>query len=140
MQKTVQNGKKKLYQSPSLSQESYIIWLSYLRTMHHMTVIYVCKMIISSGFLFPFFENLVFWVCRGVKVQKMVQNGKNCTPYLRNHTSYDYVKTLIFQFVKGLKGPKKGPKCQKFLSVKLLCFFIFFKILIFWIIRGQVKG
>ena len=46
-------------------------------TMHHTTVIYVCKMIISSGVFSIFLKILIFWVHREVKGQKTVQNDKN---------------------------------------------------------------
>ena len=64
--KTVQNDKK-FFPLHSMSQEQYIIWLSFM--------IHVCKMIISSG-VFLYFHNLIFWVHRGVKGQKTVQNDK----------------------------------------------------------------
>ena len=56
----------------------------------------MCKMMISPGvfFFFHFFKILVFWVIREVKGQNMVQNEKKdsvChTPYLWNHTSYNF--------------------------------------------------
>ena len=46
---------------------------------------------ISRSF-FHFFKILIFWVFRGVKGQKIVQNDKNSVCqnlYLSNHTSYD---------------------------------------------------
>ena len=66
-QKMVQNDKK-FCLLPSISQESYIIWLSF--------IVHICKMIISSGVFFHFSKILIFWVHRGVKGQKMVQNDK----------------------------------------------------------------
>ena len=36
----------------------------------------MCKMMISPGFCFHFFEILIFWAVRGVKGQKVVQNEK----------------------------------------------------------------
>ena len=56
---------KTFYLLHSISEEPYI-----------MTVIYVCKMIISSGFFSIFLKILVFWVHRGLKGQKTVQNDK----------------------------------------------------------------
>ena len=64
-QKIVQNDKKicLLY---SISQESCILWLSF--------VIQECKMI--SQCFFHLFQILIFWVVGGVKGQKMSQNDK----------------------------------------------------------------
>ena len=120
-QKTVQNDKQ-FCPSRFISQEPYIIWLSFMvhlhkmispglfsfyqnfeflgcsggkrakngpkwqkimsvalhiwGTVHHMTVIYVCKMMISLGifsYLFIFFFSiLIFWVHR---VPQRAQNG-----------------------------------------------------------------
>ena len=41
-----------------------------------MTVIYVCKMTISSVDFSRFLKILIFWVHGGLKGQKMVQNDK----------------------------------------------------------------
>ena len=73
-QKTVQNDKK-LCLSSSISQEPYIMWLSFM--------IQMCK-IISPGVFFNF-KILIFWVFRGLKGQKM---AVCCTLYIRNHISY----------------------------------------------------
>ena len=85
--KNAKNGpkwQKILSVTCSMSKEPYI-----------MTVIYVCKMIISSGGFSIFLNILIFWVYKGgrgggLKEQKMVQNAKklsvplhiprNCTP------------------------------------------------------------
>ena len=48
-----------------ISQETYIIWLSFIW--------HKCKMIISAGF---FFKILIFWVVRRVKRQKIALNDK----------------------------------------------------------------
>ena len=82
--KMVQNNRKV---SPlcSISQEPYIIWLSF---MMHM-----CKMIISPGVFF--FYLLQFWFSRssgGWKCKtwpKITKNFVCCTLYFRNHISYD---------------------------------------------------
>ena len=68
-QKMVQNNKK-FCQPHFISQESFIIWLSF--------IVHIYKMIISSG-LFFFFSN--FWFSGpigggGWKGKKMVQNDK----------------------------------------------------------------
>ena len=62
----VQNDKK-FCSSHFISQEPYIIWLSFR--------VHICKMIISSGVFFNF-KILIFRVVRGLKGQKMAQNDK----------------------------------------------------------------
>ena len=51
---------------PYISQESYIVWSSFM--------VHICKMIISPGIFFIFSK---FWFsdCQGVKVQKMAKNS-----------------------------------------------------------------
>ena len=66
-QKMVQN-EKKLCLSRSISQESYIIWFSFM--------VHICKMVLSTGIFFHFSKILIFRVIRGVKVQKIVRNDK----------------------------------------------------------------
>ena len=110
-QKTVQNDKK-LCLSLFISQEPYIIWLSFMvhmckmiisHTLHHTRYLrnhtscschfwYKCENDNISRSCFHFFKILIFWFVRWVKGQKTVQNDKNfvChTLHLRNHTSYD---------------------------------------------------
>ena len=65
-QKTVQNDKK-FCLSRCISQEPYIIWLSFMVQM--------CKMIISTAVFFNF-KVLIFQVVRGLKRQKIAQNDK----------------------------------------------------------------
>ena len=100
-----------------------------------MTVIYVCKMIISSGIFSIFLKILIFWVHRGVKGQKMVQNDKKlcllCSisqePYIIwlsfmvqmckmiiSPGMFFSVKILISQVVKGLKGQKMAENVENF--------------------------
>ena len=70
VQKIVQNDKK-FCPSHFISQEPYIVWLSFM--------VHMCKMIISLGFFFQFFKILIFCVVFGlsfVKGQKTVQNDK----------------------------------------------------------------
>ena len=134
-------------------------------TIHHMIAIYCTRVKndnISRGFL-HLFKILIFWVVKVVKGQKLVQNDKKtvcCTPYLRNHTSYD------FPGCQGGERVKNDPKWQKFLSVASyisgtiyhmifmfifmykriiswdIFFFFFFKVLIFltaiWLSHGQL--
>ena len=82
-QKTVQNDKK-LCLLHSISQEPFIIWLSFMVQM--------CKMIISPGVFFSF-KVLIFGVVRGLKGHKkwpkMTKISVCCTLYFRNHISYD---------------------------------------------------
>ena len=121
-QKTVQNDKK-LCLLHSISQEPYI-WLSF--------VVQMCKMLISPEFFFFFFffnvKILVFQVVKGLKGQKWLKMSKIsvcCTLYFRKHTSYDLHLWYTCMY-KSIISPG--------------IFFSFFKILIFKIIRGEVKG
>ena len=66
MQKMVQNDKK-LSPSCCISQEAYLIWLSFM--------VHMCKMI-CPGVFFNF-KILIFQVVKGLKGQKMVENIKN---------------------------------------------------------------
>ena len=59
---------KKVCLSHFISQERYIIWLSFMVLM--------CKMIIFLDVVFFFLKILIFWVVRGVKGQKMAHNEK----------------------------------------------------------------
>ena len=89
----------------------------------HMTVIYVCKLIISSSVFSIFLKTLIFWVHRGVKGQKMVQNDKKlCLSHTMSQEPYIIWLSFMVQMCKmimspGGEGAKNGPKCQKFLSV-----------------------
>ena len=40
----------------------------------------MCKIIISSEIFFHFFKIFIFWIVRGVKVQKIVQNDNKLCP------------------------------------------------------------
>ena len=96
-----------------------------------MTVIYLCKMIISSGIL----KILIFWVHRVVKGRKMVWYDKKlflwcsisqeplyhmiviCGANVWNDNisrCFFNVKILIFQVVKGLKGQKMAQNVENF--------------------------
>ena len=96
-QKYVQNDKK-FCLLDSISQEQYIIWLSFMVQM--------CKMMMSQG-VFSFFQNFDFLGYYGSKREKkwskMTKNSIFCAPYLRNHTSCDW--QLWYAFVKWLISP-----------------------------------
>ena len=104
-----------------ISQEPYIIWLSFM--------IHTCKMIISPGFFsffskFWFFELLREW--KGKKQSKMAKKFVHCTPYFRYHTQFMvYICKMIYNILqcfkvhRGGKRTKNGPKWQKNLSVVL---------------------
>ena len=86
---------------------------------------------------------MIFWVFRGIKGQKIVQNDKNSVrhaPYLRNHTLCDchlwftwlsfmftspdiffsFSKVWFFRLLGGGKRTKNSPKwCKKFCLVML---------------------
>ena len=66
----------------TISQEPYILWLSFMVKL-----------------FFHFLKILVFWVVRGVKKgkkwSKMTKKSVCCAWYLRNHTSYDYHLSYI---------------------------------------------
>ena len=132
MQKKVQNDKK-FCQSRSISQESYIMWLSFM--------VHTCKVIIYPLVVFLFFfKILFFWVVSGVKVQKMVQNDKKFNvsvlvsqePYIiwllfMLHLSKMIISSrgfFIFSnfYYSGCQGGKKAkncPKWQKIMSIAL---------------------
>ena len=82
-QKMVQNDKK-FCPSCFISQEPYIIWLSFM--------LHMCKMIISPGVFFSFSKFWFFGLLGGQKGKKRSQITKNSVchaSYLRNHASYD---------------------------------------------------
>ena len=76
--------------SRSISQEPYIIWLSFM--------VHLCKMVIAPGVFFHSFKILIFWVHMGAEGQKTGWKGKKwpkmtkkyvcLNPHLRNRTSY----------------------------------------------------
>ena len=111
MQKTVQNDKK-FCLSGFISQEPYIIWSSFM--------VHMCKMIISPGFFFQFFKIVIFWVVWRVERQKIVQNDKKILSVML------YISGTIHNMVV-IYGTHD--------NISRL-FFQFFKILIFWVVRG----
>ena len=58
-----------------ISQEPYIIWLSFM--------VHLCKMMMSPG---VFFTILIPWAVRS----KTRKNSVCCAPYFRNHTLHDF--------------------------------------------------
>ena len=121
----VQNDKKFCLLC-SISQEPYIIWLSFMVQM--------CKMIISPGVFFNF-KILIFWVAMGLKGQKMAQNDKKfCLSHSVSQEPYfiwlwfwvhickmmiSPANFFIFQSFNfwgfyGGKGAKKRPKITNF--------------------------
>ena len=63
-----------------ISQEPYIIWLSFM--------VHLCKMMIYLGFFFHFFRILILCVVRRVKGQKMAQNDKKKLSHAISHELY----------------------------------------------------
>ena len=77
--KMVQNDKT-LYPLCSISQNPYIIWLSFM--------IYMCKMIISPCVFSIFFNIFIFRVVSGVKGQKMTKNWQKWQKNYVHRASY----------------------------------------------------
>ena len=111
--------------SRSISQEPYIILLSFMVQM--------CKMIICQGVFFSV-KILIFQVVKGWKGNKWPEMSKIyvcCTFYCRSHISYDlnlwctcmYKSFSKFRYSRSLVGEVKGQKMaqndKKFLSVSL---------------------
>ena len=129
---------KKICLLQLISQEPYIIWLSFM--------VHLCKMMIPQESFFHFFKILILWVVRvgegGEKGQKRVQNEKNfCLLHSISQESYiiwsSFVahkcKIIIFSgnffiFSKfwsfGLLGGLKGNKWPKITKNFVLCIYI----------------
>ena len=129
-------GEVKRQKNGPKQQKTLHIW----RTIHHMTVIYGTHFWNDNilRYVFHFSKILIFWVYRGVKGQKMVQNGKKlcllcsisqewyiiwlsfmvqmCKIIIYPGVFFN-VKILIFHGWQGAKRAKNGPKWQKFLAV-----------------------
>ena len=107
----VQNDKFCL--SRFISQEPYIVWLSFM--------VNICKMIILDIFYFIFFKILVFWVHWGVKGQKTVQNDKKfCLSCSISQEPYIIWLSFMVHMCRTITSPDA---------------FFNFKISIFWIVR-----
>ena len=81
--KKVQNDKK-FCPSHSISQEPYIIWLSFM--------VHMCKIIISPDSFFIFSKFWFFGLLGGLKCKKwskMTKHSVHDAPYLRNKTPFD---------------------------------------------------
>ena len=116
---------QKILSVDSISQEPYIIWLSFM--------VHICKMIISSGTFFIFSKFWFFGSIVGVKGQKTVQNGKKLCMLCFTSQEPHFIwlsfmvqmckiispgvififKILIFGVVRAWKG-KKWPKMTNF--------------------------
>ena len=99
--------------------------IPYLRkhTSYDCDFWYTCVKWWHFQMLFSFFLNFDFLIVRGVKCKKWPKMRKNSiclTPYLRNCTSYDCGSWYT---------------CIKWWYLQQ--FFHFFKILIFWVFRGE---
>ena len=80
----------------SKMRKNYVCHVPYLKKHtydFHLWYTYMCKMITSTGIFFIFLKILIFWVVRGVKGQKVVQNKKKL--YL---TCYISQETYIIWF------------------------------------------
>ena len=106
--------------------KKYVCHAPYLRnhTWYDFHLWYTCKMIISPGCFFIVFKILIFWVVRGLKGQKIVQNDKNLcsTPYIIwlsfvIHKCKMISSEFFFVFSKfwyfGLLGVSEGKKWPK---------------------------
>ena len=99
----------------SISQETYIIWFSF--------VVHKCEMMKYRVFLF-FFKILIFRVVNGVKGQKMAQNNKKlCMLLSTSQEPYIIWSSFVVH------------NCN---LISSSVFFIFFKIVISWIV-SKVK-
>ena len=137
-----------------ISQEPWIMWLSFM--------VRICKMI-SSGLLNIFSKILIFWVHRGIKEKKMVQNYKKfcllcsisqelyiiwlsfmvqmCKIIISPDVFFNF-KILIFWFVKGAERAKNGPKRWKFclphsVSQELYIMWLWFLVYMYKMIISQ---
>ena len=83
-------GGKKAKNGPKW-QKILSVTLCISGTIHHMIVIYGTHVYSDniSRLFFQFFKILIFWVVRGVKVQKMVHNDKKfCSWHFISQGSY----------------------------------------------------
>ena len=102
----------------TISQEPYIIWLSF--------IVHMCKIIVSVGIFFIFSKFLFFGCAREVKVEKMVQNDKKILSVVLSISGT--IHHMIVIYITPVQNDNISGQ-----------FFYFFKILIFWVVR-EVKG
>ena len=119
--------------SHSISEEPYIIWLSFM--------VHMCKMVISPGVFFHFYKIFIFQIVRGVKGQNLVQNNKKFSVTLRisgtiHHMNVIYgthmwnnnISRYFFHFwkkffpwvVRGLKGQKTAQNEKKLCQLRFI--------------------
>ena len=82
---------KKFCPSPFISQEPYIIWLSFM--------VHLCKMVISPGVFFLHFFNIwIFWVFRGLN------KGQKEIPRFTQPSSHlcDFIYFLIIMLISSI--------------------------------------
>ena len=109
----IQNDKK-IYPLRLVTQEPYIMWLSF---MGHM-----CE-------IFPVFQKkFFFWVVMRIKEQKTVQNNKKFCPSCSILQELYTIWFIWFSFIVQI--------CKMIISPDV---FFNFKILIFWVFTG-LKG
>ena len=111
----------------------FVCYVPYLRNnkAYGHDFCYTCKWWCLQVFLFQFFKTLIFWVVRGLKVQKMVQNDKKfcllhsiseepCIIWLSfMFLKWQYlqgfiIQSLIFGVHKWVKGQKTVRNDKKF--------------------------
>ena len=95
---------------------------------HFWFLVYLCKIMISSGVFFHFFKILIFSVVRRVKGQKMAQNDKGfCLSHSSSQEPYLIWLWFLVQMWKKMISPA--------------IFFVFSKFWFFGFLgRGEVKG
>ena len=86
-QKMVQN-EKKFCLSRSISQEAYIIWLSF--------EVHRCNMMISPGICYIFSKFWIFWFLGGwVTKKKMIHNYQFQSVTLSNSRTVDHIMKIV---------------------------------------------
>ena len=122
-QKTFQKDKR-FCPLHSISQEPYIIWLSF--------VVYICKMIIAPGFLFIFSK---FWFCRflmGKRTKNDLKRQKICQFHSISQKPYIIWLSCMVHFCKMTISPG---------VFFFVCFFsISQNVFTFWVVRREGRG
>ena len=114
-----QDDKKKFSLVEFISQEPYIIWLSF--------IVHFCKMMISPGvfFFLHFFKILILWVVRGCK-------------WAKNDPKWEQILSVVVH-ISGIIHHMIFIMVLMFKMIIPRSFFYFLKILIFWVV-GRVQG